>query len=225
MKKILIISLVILVFLLIIYYLIDLNPSSKSDFKINGIDISHYNKVYDWNKVKNHSKFCIIKASEGGSRKDPMFNHYWVESKNHKIVRGAYHFFTPGVPAIKQFLNFKNQVKLYSGDLPPILDVELKECDMNEVNKWLELAEQYYQVKPIIYSDYLFFKVFMERKVNKCPLWLYFNGKYKVKPSFNNFDCVFWQYNQQGRVNGLIGDTDLDTFLGDLESFNSILIK
>ena len=36
------------------------------------------------------------------------------------------------------------------GDLPPILDVELKNSNINEVNKWLKLAENYYGVKPIV---------------------------------------------------------------------------
>ena len=224
LKKILICFGIILFFVLM-YNLIDLSPSSKDDFKILGIDISHHNKIYDWNQINKRADFCIIKASEGKSYKDPMFNSNWNNSKKHNIVRGAYHFFAPGISAEKQFSNYKNQVKLVSKDLPPILDVELKECDIDEVNKWLKLAENYYGVKPIVYTDYLFFKVFMERKLGNYPLWLHLNYKLKVKPKFNNFDCVFWQYNQEGRMNGISGDIDLDSFLGDSKDFNNLLIK
>ena len=102
-------------------------------------------------------------------------------------------------------------------DLPPILDVELKEIDMNEVNKWCELAEKHYGVKLIIYSDYLVFKFFMDGKVNNYKLWIHIDEKYSVKPSFNNYDCIMWQYSHTGRVDGIQGDVDLNTFLGDSE--------
>jgi lysozyme len=213
------------VLFVIIFNLIDLYPSSKSDFQISGIDISHHNRIYDWGKVSEKNKFCIIKATEGATFRDSKFKNYWKNSKNHGMTRGAYHFFSPGVPAIKQFENFKNRVTLVEGDLPPILDVELKNADMDEVNKWLKLAENHYGVKPIVYSDFAFFKIFMERKLDDYPLWLHLNYKFKVKPSFNNFDCIFWQYNQKGKIEGVSGEIDLNSFLGDTESFNSLLIK
>jgi lysozyme len=225
MKMKTIIGSVLLLLMVLVYNLIDLTPSSKYDFKICGIDISHHNKVYNWKQVKKHAKFCIIKSTEGKSFNDPMFKSNWKNCKKNNIIRGAYHFFSPGVSANKQFENFKNSVKLTTNDLPPILDVELKKCDIDEVNKWLKLAEDYYGVKPIVYTDYFFFKIFMEGKLNDYPLWLHINKKYKVKPSFNNYNCIFWQYNQKGKIKGIKGDVDLDTFLGDSESFNNLLIK
>jgi lysozyme len=208
-----------------IFNLVDLYPSSKSDFKISGIDISHHNRIYDWDKVSEKNKFCIMKATEGSSFKDPKFKNYWQNSKKHGMTRGAYHFFKPGVSAAKQFANFKNRVTLVSGDLPPILDVELKNSNINEVNKWLKLAENYYGVKPIVYSDFVFFKIYMEEKLDDYPLWLHVNYRLKVKPSFNNFDCVFWQYNQKGRIDGVSGEIDLNNFLGSSKNFNNLLIK
>jgi lysozyme len=225
MKMKTIIGTILVLLMVMVYNLIDLTPLSKSDFEICGIDISHHNKVYNWKQVKNHAKFCMIKSTEGKSYNDPMFKSNWKNCKKNNIIRGAYHFFTPGVSANKQFENFKNSVKLTTNDLPPILDVELKECDIDEVNKWLKLAENHYGVKRIVYTDYFFFKIFMEGKLNDYPLWLHINKKYKVKPSFNNFNCVFWQYNQKGKIKGIKGDVDLDTFLGDSESFNNLLIK
>jgi lysozyme len=224
-KMKLIIPLILLLLITIIYNLIDLSPSSKSDFNIQGIDISHHNNIYNWSQLKGQTKFCLIKSTEGKSYKDPMFKSNWKNCKKYNIIRGAYHFFTPGVSADKQFKNFKNRVNLTSNDLPPILDVELRESNMDEVNKWLKLAENYYGVKPIIYSDYFFFKIFMERKVNNYPLWLHIDKKYKVKPSFNNFNCVFWQYNQKGKIKGVKGNIDLNTFLGNSENFNNLLIN
>jgi lysozyme len=206
--------------------LLDVTLSSNSDFKVVGIDLSHHNKVQNWNKVEKNISFCFIKATEGSNFKDPKFRSYWNECKKRNIPCGAYHFFKPGVPAVKQFNNFKKTVSLGKGDLPPVLDVELKECDMDEVNKWLKLAESYYGVKPIIYSDYFFYKILMERKMDSdYPLWLYLNKNCKLRPSFNNADFIFWQYDQRGKLEGIAGDVDFNTFISDSKKLESILIN
>jgi len=138
------------------FKLIDLKPKINHEFRHMGIDISHHNNVYDWDKLDGKVSFCFIKATQGSKYKDPDFERNWKETKNHGIIRGAYCFFQPNVSAEKQFKNFKKHVKLSKGDLPPVLDVELKECDINEVNKWLKMAEKHYKVKPIVYSGHIF---------------------------------------------------------------------
>ena len=227
-KKTLVIGSILLMMVVLVLTATDLRPviQSKSTSKIKGIDISHHNKVNNWSLVKNDIKFCIIKSTEGSNYKDPMFKSNWNSAKKSGLVCGAYHFFKPGVSGEKQFENFKNKVKLSSGDFPPVLDVELKECDMDEVNKFLKLAEKHYGVKPIVYTEYLFFKVYMEDKISKdYPLWIYINESYNVKPQFNDYDCVLWQYSHTGKVKGIVGDVDLDYFMGDEVKFNSLMIK
>jgi lysozyme len=212
--------------------ILDLSPSFGTNKKFSGIDISRYNKISDWGKIKNSVDFVFIKATEGRSHKDAKFKKNWDNAKKYGITRGAYHFFVPNVSAKEQFENFKNSVTLSPGDFPPVVDVERRageydklDIDMNEVNEWLRLAEEYYGVKPIIYSDYITFKLFMDNKVNKNNLWIYVPDGYLVEPSFNNYDCLFWQHNQKGKVDGIIGEVDLDVFLGDEEDFEKLLIK
>ncbi len=195
------------------------------DYKIRGIDISHYQKSVNWKLVKQKNDFCILKATQGSSYIDPTFRTYWNNAQKNNIKTGAYHYFSPNISASKQFENFKNNVKLGTNDLPPILDVEEKEVNIDEVNKWLKMAEDYYGVKPIIYSSYTFFQVFMNRKVEKYPLWLYINHKFRLRPVIREYDCKLLQYNQYGKVNGIPGDVDLDVFLGNNEEFNKMLIK
>lgn len=227
MKILFIVVSVLLVLILSGFYFSDLTPTitSTSYFKIKGIDISHHNSISNWGSVNNQIGFCIIKATEGSNYKDPMFNSNWKSSKKNNVVRGAYHFFKPGVSGDKQFENFKNTVKLVNGDFPPVLDVELKECDINEVKIFLELVEKHYGVTPIVYSEYLFFKVFLDGKIDtKYPLWIYIDESYSLKPSFKDYNCVIWQYSHVGSVNGIDGDVDLDSFLGDSLSFESLKI-
>lgn len=228
-KKISFVLVLVSVLTFLSFRVVDLKPSlivNEKSFTMKGIDISHHNKITDWSEVKKNVDFCFIKATEGARFKDNKFNKNWSATKKQNISRGAYHFFTPGVSAEKQFANFKSSVKLLPGDLPPVLDVELKGADMNEVNKWLKLATEYYGVKPIVYTEFVFFKVFMDGKLNTdYPLWIYLNKNFRVKPSFNNYNCVIWQYNQKGKVEGIKGDVDLDSFICDSQEFKSLMVK
>jgi len=226
-KKIIILGILLILTLVLFVLFKDLRPviNKKTTNVIKGIDISHHNKITNFPSSKNNIQFCIIKSTEGSSVKDRKFKTNWDLSKQKGLVRGAYHFFSPGVSGEKQFENFKNNVKLSSGDLPPIVDVEVKECDMDEINKFLKLAEKNYGVKPIIYSEYLFFKIFIESKLNsEYPIWICINEKLNVKPQFNNYDCVLWQYSKTGKVKGIVGDVDLDYFMGNEDKFNSLRI-
>jgi lysozyme len=219
------IAIILILIIVISYIYYSLTPFNISKYTIRGIDISHYNDIYNWKLLSKGIAFTFIKASEGSRTDDNKFNQHWEMAGKMKLTRGAYHFFSPQIPAEKQFEFFKSKVKLKAGDLPPVLDVEKANTNMNEVNKWLELAEKHYGVKPIVYSDYVYFMTFMKGKVDDYPLWLVFNYKYKVIPHFYNYDCVFLQYNQAGKVNGINGDVDLDVFLGDRKEFNQLLIK
>jgi lysozyme len=217
----------ILIVIAFIYknYLHTLVPFSSSNYKIRGIDISHYNQIYNWDLVKSKNSFCIMKATEGNTINDRRFKASWDISKKLNITRGAYHFFKSNSSASVQFENYRNSVKLVANDLPPILDVENADINMKDVNLWLEMAEKYYGVKPIIYSSYYFFVRYMKGKVNNYPVWLYYNTKYKLRPAFDTNEVLFLQYSQHGKANGIYGDVDLDLFLGDTEKFKQLLIK
>jgi lysozyme len=212
----------------LILYALDLKPAFNTEVYIDmkGVDISHYNSINNWSKVENEIGFCFIKSTEGSTYTDPNFKTNWSLAKKHNVKRGAYHFFSPGVSAEKQFNNFKKHVKLFPGDLPPVLDVELKESNMDEVNKWLELATKYYKVKPILYTEYVFFKVYLDGNVDtQYPLWIYIDKSFGFKPSFNNYNCVLWQFSHTGKVHGITGDVDLDLFFGDSVQFKSMIVK
>lgn len=225
MKKLFIFLLIVTSLFYFTKCTLDVSVSNPESFEKRGIDLSHHNKVTNWDSVAKTIDFVIIKATEGSTFKDPCFKSYWRNAKKHNIIRGAYHFFKPGVPGDEQFENFKNTVNLSQGDFVPVLDVENKEADINEVNKWLELAEKHYGVKPILYTEYLFFKVLLEGDVKVDRLWIYLDESYKLRPSFDNYDCVFWQYSHVGNVEGIDGPVDLDTFLCDEKKYQELMIK
>ena len=68
--------------------------------------------------------------------------------------------------------NFIKNVKLAPGDLPPILDIEkmsdIQSSDnlLKGIANWLEIIENHYGVKPIIYSGAHFFNDYLKSNFN-----------------------------------------------------------
>ncbi len=73
----------------------------------------------------------------------------WLPIKLLKV----YHLFSPEVSGAEQYREFKETVELEKGDLPPILDTIMHECDLNEAAVWLNLVAKEFNCTPIVYSD------------------------------------------------------------------------
>ena len=127
--------------------------------QLNGMDISHHNKV-DWAKIENSGiEFCYIKATEGKSFRDPMCRRHFKKAKQLGLHTGLYHYFRTDVPAEQQFRNFQSVAKGMDFNLVPAIDVEQQGNDFSdteEVNRNLRelirLFENEYGSKPLIYA-------------------------------------------------------------------------
>ncbi len=236
MKKVILTILFCLIVFITYFILSNLTLQSDSKNRIKGIDISNkYKGNLNWTALNDYNGFVILRAVRAidtcktkGQQKfasiiDSNFAKNWIELKNQNIVRGAYHFFAPSISAEIQFNSFKEAVKLEKGDLPPILDVEDRNCNMDEVFKWLELAKEYYKITPILYSDYLFYKVYLKKKNNIYPIWLYLNESSYMEPSFKDPNCIFWQYKQDKEISNFQENVDFNVFIGDSSDFYKLL--
>jgi GH25 family lysozyme M1 (1,4-beta-N-acetylmuramidase) len=87
------------------------------------------------------------------------------------------------------------------------------------------MAKEYYKVDPIIYSEYLFYKVYLKSRNQNYPLWIYFNENFKMRPSFENPKCLFWQFKHDQSIKNFGEKADLNAFIGDWSDFNKILVK
>jgi lysozyme len=156
-----------------------------ADYNLHGIDVSRHQGNIDWEAVSkmNHNEisvdFAFIKASEGRTVVDEFFKSNWKEAKSAGIMRGAYHFYRTHLTPEEQIDLFVRQIpKLEKGDLPPVLDIEIKgSCPPAKLRKniktWLALAEKHYGVKPIIYTSYHFYHTYLNTpEFKKYPLWL-----------------------------------------------------
>src|SRR5437868_10944806 len=72
------------------------------NYKLHGIDVSHYQRLIDWQDVKNMQVkdvkigFVFIKATEGVEDVDEQFRRNWLKAEETGIVKGAYHYFVAG---------------------------------------------------------------------------------------------------------------------------------
>jgi len=200
-------------------------------FEIHGIDVSHHQDVIKWESVRDMEEksvklgFSFIKATEGYTRKDRLFRRNWKKAKEVGLVRGAYHFFLPNKNGMIQAENFIGSVKLESGDLPPVVDIEetygVRTADLRKrLREWLNKVERHYGVKPIIYTSADFYTSYLGKEFDDYPLWVAHYIQ-RNKPRISR-PWIFWQYAETGRVNGITSRVDFNVFSGDSAEFNML---
>ena len=201
-------------------------------FNVYGIDVSHYQEDVDWAKIKaGEVSFAFMKATEGISLKDKQFEKNWQATADASIIRGAYHFYLPYLSPEKQAEHFIRTVTLSPGDLPPVLDVEVKgrktkEQLQKDVKVWLRKVENAYGVKPIIYTGYTFYKDYLAGEFDDYPLWIahYKVDKLKLEKDYKT-KLAFWQHTDDGKVDGIERSVDCNVFYGSMRDLKGLCIQ
>ena len=202
---------------------------------LKGIDISNHQRGLDLSKVA--CDFVIIKATEGKSYVDPSCDTFFQQALKLGKKLGIYHFANNSDNTAEQEANwFINNTKGYIGKAIPVLDWE----DSGHTNdvawalKWLQLVEQAYGCKPLIYMS--------ESVVNSNDwssvvagdygLWV---AKYRdnnadynynmanagSKPSVKHWGFyAIWQWTSSGRLDGWNGNLDCNEFYGDASAWD-----
>lgn len=182
----------------------------------DGIDISHYQHFIHWSEVAaNNIQFAYVKATEGEMLRDEYYETNISRAKANDLKVGSYLFFRPSVSAKRQFENFRAIVREENQDLLPMVDVE--ETDhlprhmvLNRLKELLDLMNDYYGQKPIIYTMTSFYNTYLQNEFTDYPFML---GGYTRKPVLlDGKDYVVWQFSAHGKVDGIMGNVDLDVF-------------
>jgi lysozyme len=203
------------------------------NYTIHGIDVSKYQDRISWESVHDMNVngirlgFVFIKATEGISSVDNYFKRNWKRSKEAGMIRGAYHFFIPSKSGRMQAESFIKQVDLESGDLPPVLDIEQNSSTpvavmQKEIQTWLDIVKQHYQVQPVIYTNISFYRKYLEGKFDDYPLWV----AHYLQPDQPRIEreWIFWQHSETGHVNGIGPRVDFNVFNGDSTAFRTLLL-
>lgn len=187
-----------------------------------GIDVSYANGSIDWNEAKNDIDFAIIRSSFGSelpSQIDAQFYQNASGCVKNNIPFGTYHFayFTSVQKAkdeadfaIKLANEYKKYVKFIALDIEE--DSERYAKNVGSIPNWTECAIAFMEriksagYTPVLYTNqsWITYKYNWE-KLKNYPLWYAAPGASSPK-----YSCDIWQYGWKGKINGIIGDVDVD---------------
>jgi len=202
---------------------------------VQGIDVSYWQGDIDWQKVDDAGvNFAYIKATEGGDHLDPKFLANWHAAKQAGVARGAYHFMYWCRPAREQASWFRLNVPGDSDALPPVLDLEWnsrsktcrhripRDTAIAKIKLMLEAMEAHTGKRPIIYTDPKFHREVLQGEFADYDFWLRSvaaspEAKYQAR------DWAFWQFTTTGRVHGVAGPVDRNSFNGTRADWKRVL--
>jgi lysozyme len=193
-----------------------------------GIDVSSYQGAIDWRQVRGAGiVFAFARVSDGLDVVDERFAENYAAMRRAGIRRGAYQHFRASVdPEAQAELLVAAVRRAGRADLPLVADVETDDGMSAEevrarLGRWLRRVERRTRRRPIVYTSPSMSET-LGGAFGAYHLWV---AHYEV-------DCprlvdgwqrwAFWQRSSSGRVPGIAGDVDLDSFAGtpaDLRRF------
>ncbi len=202
-----------------------------SDYAVHGIDVSKYQGLVDWSRVKQAGvRFAWIKASEGGDHVDERFAENWANSREAGVRHGAYHFVYWCRPWQEEIGFFERVAPVEPDALPPVLDVEAtptsrsckkhlhREETLAEMRAMLEEMEHHFGKKPVIYTTVDFYAAIVAGALEDYPIWVR-STKYFPAVKYPNRKWHFWQYQSDGHVDGINAKVDRNAFFGTAEQW------
>lgn len=202
--------------------------------QLKGIDVSQFNGLLDWDKLKADGvKFAIIRAGYGGGGLDAQFHRNWNEARRVGVIRQAYFFAYPGrSTGAQQARDFVGIVKtLEVGDSISV-DMEdevvygrkIVESDVAWSKEFLDTAKELTGVKGMVYlnSDLKGRFDWSPLKDADYGLWLANYGSNTGNPGTEPDAApwkfwAIWQYTSKGSIGG-VSPLDMDLFSGDEEA-------
>lgn len=198
----------------------------------DGIDISHWNTVVDWDAVAAAGiGFSIAKVSEGTYYLDDTFDASNQAAADVGLVRGGYHFAIPddssGTEQADFFVDNGGGWVDDGQTLPGALDIEWNpnwsdDCyglSTSEMQDWIaEFLDRYAERTgrdPIIYTSRSWWSQCVDSAAfGSYPLWVAHYGVASPDLPDGWSAYTFWQTSGYGSVPGVQGDVDTDVYGG-----------
>lgn len=175
--------------------------------------------------------FIYLKATEGTTIQNRYFATDYHQAHRHHIKVGAYHFFSLKTTAADQARHFLKYAVVRPDDLPPVLDVEPTDAQieqiggdevlMQRIRQFMQIVEQRTGKRPILYVNQMFIRNHMQNAQDikeHYNVWIARYGQYRP-----DVKLVFWQLCPDGKVNGITGPVDINVFNGYQGQFQDFL--
>lgn len=198
---------------------------AKSNPDHDGIDVSHWNVITDWDAIPDYDLWCM-KATEGKGFRSPVFNERWPKIRELQVkCRGAYHWIRSDSSMKDQVANLKRAIDdhggLQVGEFV-MLDWEttpgIANVTVAMVEEWLDLAEKEWPGRIIVYcSDWVpGFKTWRKNNPD-YPLWY---ANYRLErddrggeAESDQWGADVWQWTSSALVPGYKAGIDMNDVL------------
>ena len=175
--------------------------------------------------------FLYIKSTEGTTVRNRYYAGDYVQARKHGIRTGAYHFWSVRTTGADQARFFLQNTRFSKGDLPPVLDVEPSDAQIQQmggiermfqhIRVWMNMVQRRTGVRPILYIN----QMFVNKYLSLAPdikrdyrVWIARYGEYKP-----DVRLTYWQLCPDGRVAGIHGEVDINVFNGYKSQFEEFL--
>lgn len=189
---------------------------------IKGLDVSRYQGIIDWEKVKAAGyRFAMLRAGYGSGTVDEQFRRNASECNRIGLPIGAYWFSyaTSKSMAVNEADRCIETVSPYRLDYPVCYDIEQATADYAQkqgINFTPALARSLVtsfcdrvEAKgyfAMFYTNRSFLDTYLDSSLPKRYAFWYA----RYTSSFDGTDCGMWQYTESGTVPGISGNVDLD---------------
>jgi len=193
------------------------------------VDLSHFDDVQDWNRVKEFGILGVInKATEGLGLVDRTYALRREPAREHGILYGAYHFIRRGDPVAQadHFLDVALNVAEPENVLLA-LDHEDRRVPLENAKQWLQRVFDKTGRRPVLYSGFLIKEQLGDGRdpfLAQHRLWLsHFSSHPVCPPNWSSPFIVQFTGDGQGpqphQVPGIVidGGIDLNHFGGSAE--------
>lgn len=209
--------------------------------EVQGIDVSHYQGLIDWVKVKKDGKeFAIMKCQyEAQSHRiDETFEYNYEKAGENDIARGVYiyiarHSIQDPVGDANALLNHLKGRKLEYGIWLDLEDKNLAPVGRDKIRNLALLYNDLFTRAGYYVGIYCnrdwYQRLISDDLKDKFDIWL---ARYPKNDtgSYNQFsalrpkykEVVAWQYSSKGKVNGIKGNVDLDVDYDGIINLNQI---
>lgn len=150
-----------------------------------GVDISHWNPVYSYAKMRSVTHAVYFKCTEGTTYYDDTFADNRAGLAGH--AWGPYHFLSTA-DGVVQANWFCDHLGSNRGPLPPCLDVELASVGSGLIKAFINRLYARLGIYPIIYTSAYFWSLVTGTEkqwiADRCALWVaHYYTDYPIIPT------------------------------------------
>lgn len=206
-----------------------------------GYDVSHWKEIPDFKLVTPRPALFITKATEaypgtGWNHTDDKFERFAGGMMEIGCTRGFFHFFRKALDARRQaehFVNVISRIDILKSDLL-ILDVEEGGEKTSQLWSWMEVVRAAFGdnlrliysraniLNPIVMTEGE--RAYFRKIYTWTAGYPFFPDLYTAIPRGYIPDqtkygpAVLWQYSAHGRVEGIVGDVDLNLITPEFQA-------